>query len=115
MSHFNRKTKITASQITYGPTDQELNEVTVFLYAGELAREGWHGVSNAYCHLRRIDREDWVIELARQMRRAPADFYVPGENEVAWNWKEHYLRCYSKDELTVHPQIYDALKRMRSY
>lgn len=115
MPEFSRKTKITSNQITYGPTHPHLDDVEIFLYAGELHREGWVGVSNAYCHLKRIDREDWVIELARQMRRAPADFYVPGESEVAWNWKEHYLRCYSKDELTVHPQIYDAMKKMRSY
>ena len=115
MPVFSRKTKIGVDQITYGPKDQILDDTVVFVIAGELVREGWWGVSNAYCHIKRIDRPDWVIELARQMRRAPADFYVPGETEVAYNWKEHYLRCYSKDELTVHPQIYDAMKRMKGY
>lgn len=115
MPEFSRKTKITTNQITYGPKDKILDDVVVFTYAGELVKEGWVGVSNAYCHLKRIDRPDWVVELAKQMHRAPADFYVPGESEPSWNWKEHYLRCYSEDELTVHPQIYDAMKRMKGY
>jgi hypothetical protein len=115
MPEFSRKTKITTNHITYGPTDKILEDTQVFLYAGELVREGWQGVSNAYCSLKRVDRDDWVVELARQLRRAPADFYVPGDNKPAENWREHYLRCYSKDELTVHPQIYDAMKRMRGY
>ena len=115
MPEFSRKTKITTNHITYGPRDKILEDTQVFLYAGELVREGWVGVSNAYCHLKRIDRDDWVVELARQMRRAPADFYVPGDSEPSYNWREHYLRCYSKDQLTVHPQIYDAMKKMKGY
>jgi hypothetical protein len=107
-----RITKITEDDITHGPTRETLDEVEVFLHAGELKRQGWIGVSNAYCSLKRIDRDDWVVELAKNLRLTPADFYVPGEDEPAQNWKEHYLRCYSKDELTVHPQIYDAMKRM---
>lgn len=115
MLPFNRKTKITMEHITYGPKDQFLDDTVVFLHAGTLVKEGWYGVSNAYCCLKRVDRDDWVIELARQLRRTPADFYVPGEIEPAQHWKEHYLRCYSEDEITVHPQIYDAMKKMRGY
>lgn len=112
MSKFPRATKISKDQITYGPTHAVLDEVEIFLHAGTLNREGWVGTSNAYCRIKRIDRDDWVQVLAKNLRCAPADFYVPGDNKPADNWKEHYLRCYSKEQHTVHPQIYDALKKM---
>ena len=115
MTNFMRKTKIRLTDITYGPNTQEVDDLLVFTTAGELVNQGYRGVSNAYCHIARPDRDDWVIELARQLRRAPADFYVPGETEVAHGWRDHYNRVYTKDVHTVHPRVYDAMKKMKGY
>lgn len=63
-----------------------------------LAAQGYRRISNAHGMVARIDRPDWVDVLAKALHRAPADFYVPGESEPAGNWRDHYRRCYSKDE-----------------
>lgn len=111
--NFVRKTAIGMHHITYGPNTDDVDDTLVFLTAGELYKQGYRGTSNAYCNIARPDRDDWVIELARIMRRAPADFYVPGEETPANNWREHYIRSHTTDQLTVHPKVYDAMKKMR--
>lgn len=106
----NFKCKITEASITYGPTDPD--EVAAFLVAGELMQKGYRKTSNAYCHVSRIDREDWLQVLAKEMHCAVADFYSRDGFGVRDNWRDHYVRCYSKDTLTVHPLI---LKKMKTY
>lgn len=91
---------------------EQMDEVKVLLLAGEYIREGWIGVSNKYCHIKKLDREDWPQVLAMKMDRAPADFYKM-DGKPCENWKEHYIRVYSTDELTVHPDVYRVLKRGR--
>lgn len=115
MRQFTRNTKITFDQITYGPKHPELDELEVFTFAGNLVKEGYVGTSNAYCIVSRVDRDDWVTKLAKIMNCCVADFYNINGGGLEERWKEHYIRVYSKDKLTVHPQIYDAMKKMKGY
>lgn len=68
------KIKIDLDDITWGP-QAEVNETAAFVLAGELMQKGYRRVSNAYCRVARIDREDWLDFLARQRRCSRADFY----------------------------------------
>ena len=111
MSGFH-KAKISLDQITYGPKTETVDEVTAFTYAGELYNRGYRRTSNAYCHVSRIDREDWLDVLAEKLRCARADFYNRDGSGIADTWRDHYIRCHSKDTLTVHPSI---LRRIPGY
>ena len=55
-----RKIKISLNQITYGPKTRDVDELVAFTCAGELMEKGYRRVSNAYCTVARIDREDWL-------------------------------------------------------
>jgi hypothetical protein len=70
---------------------------------------GYRRVSNKHKLVARIDRKDWLQSMAKSLHRAPADFYVPGENHVAPNWCDYYRRVHSKDQLEVSAEIYAAL------
>lgn len=100
-----RKVKITLDQITRGPNTPEVDELMAFTIAGELYSEGYRRVSNAYCQLARIDREDWIQVLAAKLNCAPADFYKLDGSGVDDNWRDHYIRCSTTDKITVHPEI----------
>jgi hypothetical protein len=65
--------------------------------------------TNKHKLVARIDRKDWLQSMAKSLHRAPADFYVPGENHVAPNWCDYYRRVHSKDQLEVSAEIYAAL------
>lgn len=99
---------ITQQDITYGPVD-EPNDVLAFLLSGELAKKGYRKVSNKYCTVARIDREDWVDVLShlllirdkKKLREMKDDNF----------WKDHYVRCCSKDKLIIHPKIYKKIPR----
>ena len=67
----------------------------------EMIRRGYRRTSSKYGIVSRIDREDWVMVLAKALRRAPADFYVPGGSTPAANWCDHYRRVYSKDKIEL--------------
>lgn len=97
------KVKITTDNITYGPKDPD--ELTAWTVAGELVNKGYRRTSNAYCMVSRIDRDDWLDVLAKHMRCSVADFYNKDGSGVNDRWRDHYVRCYSKDNLTVHPLI----------
>lgn len=100
------KVKITLDQITYGPKfGTHLDELVSRVYAQELLSKGYRRTSNAYCMVSRIDRDDWIEILAKQLRCAPADFYKLDGTGIDDRWRDHYVRCYSKDKHTVHPNI----------
>ena len=83
------------------PTDENRAE------AARLVAMGYRRTSNSARMVSRIDRPDWVVFLARQMRRAPADFYVPGEPHPAANWCDHYRRVYSSDKVRdLKPEVF---------
>ena len=107
-----RKMKISLNDITYGPKTQLVDELTSFTYSGELLEKGYRRVSNAFCRIARIDREDWLDFMATKINCAVADFYNKDGSGVSDSWKDHYVRRYSKDVLVVHPEI---LYRIRAY
>ena len=104
------KTKISIDDITYGPKDPD--DVAAFVTAGELMAKGYRKTSNAYCMVSRIDREDWLDVLAKERRCSRADFYNVDGSGVGDQHRDHYIRVFSEDTLTVHPMV---LRKMRSY
>lgn len=70
-----------------------------------LIAQGYRRTSNKYGMVSRIDRADWVQVLARELQRAPADFYVPGEPEPSGMWCDYYRRCLSRDTLTLPQEV----------
>ena len=105
----NHKVKITTNDITHGPRDPD--ELAAWTTAGELTVQGYRKTSNAYCRVTRIDREDWLDFLAKHMHCAVADFYNRDGSGVSDRWRDHYIRCYSKDNHTVHPLVYQHMGR----
>lgn len=77
------------------PTAEEIAE------AQRLMALGYRRTSWGHRLVSRIDRPDWLMVLAKELRRAPADFYVPGEPQPAGSWCDHYRRVCSKDNITV--------------
>lgn len=71
-----------------------------------LIASGYRRVSNRYRLVARIDRPDWIDILARDLLRSPAEFYVPGAKEPAGMWADHYRRCFSRDTLTLDPDVF---------
>lgn len=106
------KCKITLDQITYGPNTEQVDPLVAITFAQELINQGYRKTSNAYCHVNRIDREDWLEVMAEKMRCSVAHFYNVDGSGVSDHWRDHYVRCYSKDAHTVHP---DVLKRIPTY
>ena len=106
------KVKITLDQINYGPNRPELDDLEVMVWAHDLQKKGYRRVSNAYCEVARIDRDDWLDVLASKMNCSRADFYNVNGSGVMDKWRDQYVRYYSKDKLTVHPQI---LRKIPSY
>ena len=81
----NRKYKISLSSINYGPKDPELDDLTATTFAYELLQKGYRRTSNAYCLVSRIDRDDWLQVLAKQLNCSVADFYKMDGTGVADN------------------------------
>lgn len=104
------KCKITEKDITYGPWEPD--ELELFTIPRGLTLDGYRRVSNAYCIVARIDREDWLDVLADTMFCSRADFYCKHGGGIQDSWRDHYIRTYSKDKLTVSPDIY---RKMKSY
>lgn len=107
-----RKVKIKLDEITFGPKTREVDELVSFTFAGDLNAKGYRRVSNAYCRVARIDRDDWLDVMATEINCCVADFYNKDGSGVSDSWKDHYVRVYSKDVLVVHPEI---LYRIRAY
>lgn len=98
------------SDITIGshsPTESEADEL-----AQKLIKQGYHRTSNAYCLVSRIDRDDWLEVLAGSMNCSVARFYKLDGTGVPDGWRNHYIRCFSKDTHTVHPLV---LRRISAY
>lgn len=107
------KYKISQSDITVGPQAKtEIDELTSVVWAKELMDQGYRKVSNAYCRVARIDREDWLDVLAKHLRCSRADFYNVDGSGIGDRWRDHYVRVYSKDKQTVHPLI---LRKISAY
>lgn len=111
LTFISKKVKISTDDITWGPK-VALGEVETWLLAGELMNKGYRRVSNAYCRVARIDREDWLDVLARQRRCSRADFYNLDGSGISDQHRDYYIRTFSKDELTIHPEI---CHRVKSY
>lgn len=105
------KVKISLDQITWGPKETP-SDYVAWLLSGELLNKGYRRVSNAYCMVARIDREDWIDVLAKERRCSRADFYNVDGSGISDQHRDHYVRSYSKDKLTVHPEI---CRRIKSY
>ncbi len=88
------------------------DEFEAFVVAGNLHNQGYRRTSNKYKIVSRIDRDDWLDVLAKSMNCTRADFYKLDGSGVADNWKDHYIRCYSKDKLTVSELVY---RQMQGY
>jgi translation initiation factor IF-1 len=86
------------------------DDLTAFLKAGELTQKGYRRISNKYKIVARIDKEDWLDIMAKQMNCSRADFYCVNGGGVKDNWRDHYIRVYSEDKLTVGPEIYKLMK-----
>lgn len=105
------------------PSQHPSPELLKFLqdgYAADQAKkyadEGYICISNKYRMIGRPDREDWHIALANQMRCAPADFIKrDGSGKLCDSWREHYVRCQSKDTLEVPDLVYTKLKKLRTW
>ena len=70
-----------------------------------LTAMGYRRTSNKCGMLSRIDRPDWIQVLAVHLRRAPADFYVPGEDKPTGSWCDFYRRVLSKDTIEIDPNL----------
>lgn len=77
--------------------------------AAFLTAQGYCRVSWKHGGVARIDREDWVQHMAKELRRAPADFYVPGDSQPSGSWASFYRSVYSKDVLWNLPREVIAL------
>lgn len=92
-------------------------ELVEFLDKGEasdLHKQGYICISNKYRMLGRPDRADWHVAMAEKMRCAPADFIKrDGSGQLCERWYEHYVRCYTTDQLVISENVYSKLKRMR--
>lgn len=73
--------------------------------AQKLMAQGYRRTSWKHRLVSRIDRPDWVQILAVGLRRAPADFYVPGESNPSGSWCSYYRACLSEDTKTVTPEV----------
>lgn len=70
--------KISVEDITWGPEQMMLSDLEVFTYSGELEQLGYRRVSNAYCLVARIDRDDWLDVLAEKNEVLPCRFLHEG-------------------------------------
>lgn len=79
--------------------------------AKELIAQGYRRISNAFCHLSRVDREDWKEYMAKK--------HSPWSTEEGLRWVEllvesesatdMYRRGYSKDVIIVPQEIYKQI------
>jgi len=108
-SKFNAK--LNPYDITFGPSDVELDELTVLTFAHELNKQMYRKVSNAYCHVARIDCEEWLSIIAKSMNCELAFYYNLDGSGIPDRWRDYYIRTYSKDQHSIHPAIYKKVMR----
>lgn len=85
-------------------------QLTDFIVAGDLHKQGYRRISNKYKLVARIDRDDWLDVLAKHMNCSRADFYNVNGSGISDSWRDHYVRMYSEDQITVKPEIYKLMK-----
>lgn len=109
------KCKISMLDITWGPkisVGEHMDRLTAITVATELTLVGYRRTSRAYCTVARIDREDWLDVIASNILCPKADLYDAKEGGVSAMWYDYYIRVYSKDKQTVHP---DVMRYMENY
>jgi hypothetical protein len=89
-----------------------VEQLNAWLEAATLTKQGYRKISSKYKLVARIDKDDWLDILARQLNCCRADFYKLDGSGIANNWKDHYIRVHSKDRITVTPEVY---KHMKNY
>lgn len=102
--------KLVTGIITFGPKE-EVDNLVGKVFAHELMEKGYRRTSNAYCCVSRIDRDDWLDVMAKDMRCSRADFYNMDGTGIGDRWRDQYVRVYSKDSHHIHPSIYKHMKR----
>lgn len=85
-------------------------QLTDFVVAGNLHEQGYRRVSNKYKLVARIDCDNWLDVLAKSLNCCRADFYKLDGSGISDQWRDHYVRVYSKDQITVSPEIYKLMK-----
>ena len=91
-------------------------ELLEFLEKGEAAQlheKGYICISNKYRIIGRVDRDDWLMVLAKQMNCSPANYYRLDGSGIDPQWKEHYIRVHTEDTLAVSEGVFSRLKKMR--
>lgn len=95
--------------------EKKVNEVEAFLLAGQYLKEGYIGISNKFKHIGKVDRKDWLTVIAKDMGCPLAFYYNLDGSGLDPQWEEHYIRCYSKDILTVSEEVYKIVKKGQKY
>lgn len=94
---------------------EEMNNLLDEHEASRYHKEGYICISNRYRIIGRPDRDDWHVALAEQMRCAPADFYLKdGSGKLCPRWREHYVRCNTKDTLEISETTFNKLKKLNN-
>lgn len=99
----NFRAKITEEDVTIG--SWEPDEFELVMLPATLVRDGYRRISNAYCMVARIDRDDWLDVLAAERKCSRADFYNVDGSGVGDQHRDRYVRSHSKDVLTVSPEL----------
>ncbi len=76
--------------------------------AKKLHEQGYITISNKYHMIGKVDREDWFEYMNRE------HFFGRLKNGPDEQWREHYIRCYSTDILTIPSFEFTALKKIRN-
>jgi hypothetical protein len=104
--------KTRLSDISFGPSEREVDSFVSHTAAAHLRDMGYRGISNAYSLVARIDREDWLDIMARERRCSRADFYNVDGSGINDGHIDYYVRVHSKDRHTVHPTVYQQMKKV---
>ena len=86
--------------------------VNHWLEANELHKQGYRCISNRYCMIGRVDREDWLDVLARQRRCSRADFYNVDGSGIGDQHVDFYVRVHTQDKKTVSEGVYKELRKL---
>lgn len=76
--------------------------------AKKLHEQGYITTSNKYHMIGKVDREDWFEYMNQE--------YFFGRLDVneKHDWEEHYVRCYTNDNLVIPSFEYIALKKIKN-
>lgn len=106
--------KLLQVELEKGIIENRIEELTTtsepYDLANYLISVGYRAISNKHKMVSRVDRPDFVQILAQRLLRAPADFYVPGQDRVTANWVDHYRRGISSDKRSVPDEVFKLMK-----